>query len=103
LPEFNFLIQDTYLNVPYVAHIPDLHGLLLRHIFPEQDQIATMKTTLAVAACFAGASAFAPAAKSSKATALRDVWDDYVGGIKYDGTEFKFDPVSALCFCPLVF
>jgi hypothetical protein len=62
-----------------------------------------MKTTLAVAACFAGASAFAPAAKSSKATALRDVWDDYVGGIKYDGTEFKFDPVSALCFCPLVF
>lgn len=53
-----------------------------------------MKTAVAVLACAAGASAFAPAAKSGKvAVALNSVFDDYVGGVDLRGQKFEFDPV----------
>ena len=52
-----------------------------------------MKIAVAVLACAAGASAFAPAAKSNKVVALNSVWDDYVGGVDLRGQKFEFDPV----------
>ena len=57
-----------------------------------------MKIAAVVLACAAGASAFAPAAKSfsSVATPLNSVFDDYVGGIDLRGQKFEFDPVRRL-------
>ena len=52
-----------------------------------------MKISIAVLACAASASAFAPSATSNKATALNSVFDDYVGGVDFRGAKFEFDPV----------
>jgi len=53
-----------------------------------------MKTTAALLALAASASAFTSTQPSSRSTAVRAVMDEYEGAIDLRGKEFKFDPVS---------
>jgi hypothetical protein len=102
-PEFNFrFIRIRLKQTPSLVLAP--RRIVRLHIFsrliqaPNFFSSPTMKIAVAVLACAAGASAFAPAAKSNKVSVLNSVWDDYVGGVDLRGQKFEFDPVRIHCF-----